>query len=396
MFSPDGGAVAFIRTVNNSSIGDLYVLPLVQGAPNGEPRRVTFDGHRIYGLDWTEDGRNLAFSSNRSSGSSLWMVSAAGGMLRRVAVTGENAKALSIARTGHRLAYERGIAPFSIWRIPGPNSADKRSPPLKFISSKQTDLSPKYSPDGKSILFQSTRSGDLEIWICDSEGRNPVQLTSFGGAQLGSPRWSPDSQSIAFDSTKEGNADIYVISVEAGRVRRVTTEAFNEVRPSWSRDGRWIYFGSDRTGDWQIWKVPVQGGTAVQVTKRGGRDSIESADGKFVYYAKTLEIAGIWRVPISGGDETQVLDQGWAGGWALTDQGICFRGTREDDNFVGPAIKFYSFENRHVTTLRQFSKDVTILNSINNPLSISSDGHWILYTQRDQSGSDLMLVEGFR
>src|SRR5262245_32942975 len=38
------------------------------------------------------------------------------------------------------------------------------------------DTSPKYSPDGKSILFHSTRSGDLQIWVCDSEGHNPMQL----------------------------------------------------------------------------------------------------------------------------------------------------------------------------------------------------------------------------
>jgi Tol biopolymer transport system component len=327
-FSPDGRAVAFIRLVNYSDIDDLYVQPIAQGWPKGEPRRVTFDERLISGLDWTEDGRNLVFSSNRSGGRSLWMVSAAGGMLRQLAVRGENATALSVARTGHRLTYARDVSHRSIWRIPGPNSADKGSPPLKFIASKQRDASPKYSPDGRSILFQSARSGDVEIWVCDSEGRNPVQLTSFGGLQPGSARWSPDSRWIAFNLTKEGNADIYVISVERGQVRRVTTEPSNEVRPSWSGDGRWIYFGSDRTGDWQIWKVPVHGGAAVQVTKRGGRDSIESADGKFVYYAK-LDTPGIWRVPVGGGEETQILDQGWMGGWDLTSQGICFRGARE-------------------------------------------------------------------
>ena len=98
-------------------------------------------------------------------------------------------------------------------------------------------------------MFYSARSGDLEIWLCDSEGRNPAQLTSFGGAGVGRARWSPDSRWIAFNSKKDGNTDLYVISVEGGRVRRLTTEASNEWRPSWSKDGRWIYFAWDRTGD---------------------------------------------------------------------------------------------------------------------------------------------------
>ena len=398
-FSPDGRAVAFIRLVNHSDIGDLYVQPIAQGGPKGQPRRLTFDERWISGLDWTKDGRNLVFSSNRSGGIasggySLWMVSAAGGTPQRLAVTGENATALSVSRTGPRLVYARDVSHLSIWRIPGMNS-DKESPPLKFIASKQLDTSPKYSPDGRSILFNSARSGNFELWVCDSEGRNAVQLTSFGGgADIGCPRWSPDGRWIAFNSTKEGNADIYVISAEAGRVRRVTTEVSNEVRPSWSRDGRWIYFGSDRTGNWQIWKVPVQGGAAVQVTKRGGREAIESADGKFVYYAK-LDTRGIWRVPVAGGEETQILDQGWMGGWAINDQGICFRVAPQDNGSAGPAIKFYAFDSRQVTTIREFSRDVTIVSNMNNPLSISPDGQWILYTQIDQAGSDLMLVENF-
>jgi hypothetical protein len=49
-----------------------------------------------------------------------------------------------------------------------------------------------------------------------------------------------------------------------------------------------------------------------------------------------------------------------------------------------------------VTTLREFSKDVTLMYSINNPLSISPDGRWVLYTQIDQYSSDLTLVENFR
>ena len=101
----------------------LIAFPTVSRDPNRDLIEFVrqFLAHRGIGSDlyWTEDGRNLAFSSNRSSGSSLWMVPAAGGMLRRLAVTGENAKALSIARTGHRLAYAHDVAHFGIWRIPG-------------------------------------------------------------------------------------------------------------------------------------------------------------------------------------------------------------------------------------------------------------------------------------
>ena len=48
-------------------------------------------------------------------------------------------------------------------------------------------LEPQFSPDGTKIVFSSARSGNYEIWVCDREGRNPVQLTSFNGPELGSP-----------------------------------------------------------------------------------------------------------------------------------------------------------------------------------------------------------------
>jgi len=280
----------------------------------------------------------------------------------------------------------------NIWRIPGPNSSDKEGAPSRFIASTQLDQEPQFSPDGTKIVFNSARSGSLEIWVCDREGRNLELLTSFNGAQQGSPRWSPDGHWIAFDSNKAGNWDVYVISADGGQPRRLTSGPSNNVRPSWARDGRWIYFGSNRSGDSQIWKQPVQGGTAVQVTKtKGGEEAFESLDGKFVYYAK-LDVLGIWKVPVAGGEETRVLDQGGRNNWALTGHGICFF---DLSGSTGITLKFYNFATGKVTLLRELSKD-TRIDMSSTALTVSPDGRWILYTQYDQSGSNLMLVENYR
>jgi WD40 repeat protein len=163
------------------------------------------------------------------------------------------------------------------------------------------------------------------------------------------------------------------------------------VRPSWSQDGRWIYFGSNRSGDWQIWKEPAQGGAVVQVTKaKGAEEAFESLDGKFVYYAK-VGAPGIWKVPVAGGEETQVIDRSVWNFWALTGQGICFF---DLEDLTRPALKFYSFSTGKVALIRGFSKNIPA--SGGTALTVSPDGRWILYTQRDQSGSNLMLVENFR
>jgi Tol biopolymer transport system component len=122
------------------------------------------------------------------------MITASGGMPERLAVSGENAVGISVSRTRNRLIYARGTGDFNIWRIPGPTSLDRKTSPTRFITSTQDDLEPQFSPDGRKIAFTSGRSGANEIWVCDRDGLNPVQLTSFKAETLvGSPRWSPDS-----------------------------------------------------------------------------------------------------------------------------------------------------------------------------------------------------------
>ena len=96
---------------------------------------------------------------------------------------------------------------------------------------------------------------EVEIYVCGSDGSNPVQLTSMRAPDTGTPAWSPDGKQIAFDSRLEGHSDIFVINAEGGSPHRLTTEPYDNELPSWSRDSHWIYFTSERSADNQIWKV---------------------------------------------------------------------------------------------------------------------------------------------
>jgi Tol biopolymer transport system component len=132
----------------------------------------------------------------------------------------------------------------------------------------------------------SDRSGSQEIWVTDPEGHSSVQLTHFGGPMVGSPSWSPEGSKVAFDS----NCQIYVIGVDGGIPGQLTRFGEN-CAPSWSRDGKFIYFGSNRSGDFQIWRTSAlseetASQPAVQVTQGGGFRGFESADGRYLYYAK--------------------------------------------------------------------------------------------------------------
>jgi Tol biopolymer transport system component/DNA-binding winged helix-turn-helix (wHTH) protein len=397
VFSPDGRAIAF-RRASSSVTEDLYVLPLtIAGETQGKPRRLTSQ-ERVFGLDWMADGRRIVYSSDRYGRTGIWTILVSGGVPEQLVVGGENAEGISVSRNGHnRLVYVRETVDANIWRMPGPASSDRNEVSTRLIASTKLDQEPQLSPDGNKIVFSSDRSGTAELWVSDGEGHNPAQLTSLGGPIPGSPRWSPDSQRVTFDCSKAGNSDIYTINVDGGPPHRVTTESSIDVRPSWSRDGRWIYFGSNRTGEWQIWRSSTQSQQVLQVTKSSGaREAFESFDGKFLYYAK-LDLPGIWKIPVEGGEETRVIEQGEMGLWALTQQGICFFDLKAGPTlkFYSPALKFYSFGAHQTSLLRRFSRDI-VIDMDNNAISVSTDGRWILYTQLDQLGSNLMLVENFR
>ncbi len=390
-FSPDGSQLAFSR-MSGQGIEDIYVMR----AEGGEPRRLTFDNRDIRDLDWTADGREIVFISNRQGDVGLWRVFASGGAPERLmTAVGYNIARLSVSRKGDRLAYAQQFLDTNIWRVELAGTNQKVSAPTMLISSSKSDSAPQYAPDAKRITFSSDRSGSVEIWACEADGSNPVQLTNFNGPQAGSPCWSPNGRQIAFDARVEGNPDIFVISAEGGRPRRLTEDPDEESAPSWSRDGRWIYFESNRGGSTQIWKMSADGGAARRVTKGGGSVAHESLDGKFLYYTKGHNVTGIWRVPAEGGEETLVLDTHKAGywsAWTVAEQGIYFLTAEKP---ARPAIEFFSFTTGRVTEVAALTKP---FRPWTNPegLSVSADGRWILYTQEDRVDMDIMLVENFR
>jgi Tol biopolymer transport system component len=385
--APDGQTVAFYRLTSLGS-GDIYLVPFA----GGEPKRLTFQETWLERLAWTPDGRELVFSSGGPfASSSLWRVSASRGKPERLLIGGDNAAQPAISSRANRLAYVQRSADTNIWRLVMPRSARTATSSARFISSTRQELGPQFSRDGKRIVFHSDRSGTSEIWVCDAEGLNLLQLTSFGG-DTGTPRWSPDSGRIAFDARSGGHVDIHVVDVDGGAPRRVTTEASDDVVPSWSSDGRWIYFVSNRTGRSEVWKVPARGGQAVQVTKQGGFAAFESADGRWLYYAKGLNVAGLWKVPVDGGEEAPVLEfpkPGYWGYWAVVAKGIYFVNTTARPH----ALEFFDFATRRT---RQLAKLEHPAPPFVAGLAVSPDERTVLYSQQDQRNSDIMLVENFR
>jgi Tol biopolymer transport system component len=328
--SPDGRTLAFIRMRDLTS-QDIYLA----GATGGTARQLTDLVTYFSGLTWTPDSRELVFAATRDGVSRLWRMGVNGGAASPVTSSMESVFHPTLARHGDRLAYIVSSGRSSLWRIDIAGS-DPRSviEPVRLIGSVRTESSPNYLRGGQKIAFSSNKAGPFEIWEADADGRAAVQLTHLGGPNNGTPRWSPDGTAIAFDSSIQGNPDIMVVTEEGRRIRRITNHPGENVVPSWSGDGNWIYFASNRNGDFQIYKVRSDreespSNLTVQVTKHGGINGMESLDGKYLYFAKGRRDApGLWRLQLDapfGETEEPALEslQNW-GWWTLGGNGIFF------------------------------------------------------------------------
>jgi Tol biopolymer transport system component len=226
-FSPDGKSLAFIRYFG-SFHREIFVLP----AEGGEPRQITSDDVRIYGLAWNADSQKIFCTSFRETGQlNLWQISLSGDEPQLIPTGGRGLQSLAISPNGRTIAFVDETEDENIWEI---EIGGKQSP---LIRSARADHSQQFSPDGSQIVFASDRTGNYEIWITDADGKNQRQLTDSVGGSAGSPRFSPDGKLVAYDAQIAGGSDVYIVSVNGGASRRLTDGEKNNSLPAWSADG---------------------------------------------------------------------------------------------------------------------------------------------------------------
>jgi Tol biopolymer transport system component/tRNA A-37 threonylcarbamoyl transferase component Bud32 len=389
-FSPDGAQLAFVRSGSFEAYANRDVwVQRVEGGPARQLTHGRYDTCR--GLAWTSAGTEVLFTVAGGGGTSTFRVGMDGGEPQPVVGAAQNAGFVSIR--GRRMVYQQMTpSPSDIWRVPSRRSSLLGQAPEKLIASSMEDANPDWSPDGRRIAFQSYRSGAPNIWICEADGSNPAQLTSFD-SNTGTPRWSPDGRRLVFDSVEAGDWNLYVIDADGGVPRRLTPEPSDDYRGAWSRDGKWIYFGSNRGGRTQIWKIPSEGGPAVQVTRGGGSYGEVSRDGRYLYYATSDLGASIRRVPVDGGEETEVLPGPlpFAFDWALAPAGLYYEQMRPRDQGEEFSIRYLDLSSGRTTEV--FRKEGPFFHSW---LAVSPGEEWVLYGEQPLGQSELMLMENFR
>ena len=391
-FSRDGKELAVLR-YSTKGKGDVYLLR----ADGTSPRRLTHDESWVTGIDWTPDDHNIIYAGVRSSNAGLWRIRVEDSRTSLpVLIPGTEGRSLSpsLARTpddtGFRVAYQVESFHSHLWKWDV-----GRGRPARVAVSTRSDESPAISPDGKKIVFMSSRSGSHDLWMCESDGSKVVQLTFTKSMFTEEERWSPDGHRLVFTSRKGEIQPLYILDLNGGTPKQITEGTFDEGYPSWSNDARWIYFRSNRSGNPQIWKTLVdKQGEPTQVTRGGAVEGLESPDGKLIYFVRGPDELGLWSVSSDGGQESKVMGMSMVrmGYWGVVEDGIVFLDVARREGAPRVSLKRFQSKSGEVTSLGEFPNR----NLFFHGFSVTRDRRSVVWNQVEKQDSDLMLIDHLR
>jgi Tol biopolymer transport system component len=445
-FSPDGRHIAFVRWKNEGT-HESSALGVVEVDGSDAKEIIEVDG-RLNFPRWSPDGAHIAALGGLEGGfvhDTVLVVSADGKSKRSLSAPGGLLGLSSVAWTsneeivylkGDRTAGESahlvrqnigsGASQSSAWAhqslvldiAAGAVVFDTQSgrSNLRELTlgrslraedhrwlarGNSMDREPAYSPDGKRIVFSSSRSGNMDIWQIAMETGLVSRLTDHPGIDW-DPVFTPDGKGVIWSSNRSGHPEIYLAEAEGGAGRQVTNDGYTAENPTITADGRWIVYSSAHVDKRGIWKIRPDGSGAARIAAGAYFNPEVSPDGQYALYVTTIRTDrnAIRVVRIEDGSEVPfeiVCDvrrqSGWLIGrarWMPRGGAIAFVG--QDDKGVN-GIYTQDFQPGTNTTASRRQLGGFDPEADTETLCISPDGTHMTISSWEQVSS-IMIVEG--
>ena len=385
-WSPEGHRIAF-QNIERTKF-DIRIVDL----ETRQQRWITNDYATDVAPVWSASGEALYFSSDRSGVTNIWraQIGPENAPLQQITTGAGKDIEIALSPDGKRLAFATRRQNADLWRLPvSPSTGLPLGAPEAVISTTREDSRGAFSPDGKSVAFNSDRGGEMNIWVAALADGATRQLTNGPGGDF-QPNWSPDGKTIAFFSSRSGTPNIWVVGADGGRFKALTSEkSANSVSPFFSPDGRRIAFQSDRSGRNEIWVMEADGSGPRRLTDSGAGGHFlrwtDAGDG-IVYRCTCGGHPATMRVPLAGGAPVALPDQ--KGG-----AHISFSPDRSRImDVVGHKILWVTpLDGSAPQKVFEFPDAAA---RIDYPVW-SPDGKWVLFDRTHPQGSDIWQLAGF-
>lgn len=226
-FSADGGKIVFSSGRDGNA--EIYVM----NADGTNQKRITnslgSDSHPSF----SPDGTKIAFMSDREGGLEIFTMNSDGTNAVRLTNPPFTKSLPSFSPDGTRILFTAFDGnDVELWVM----NADGSNPVNLTNNTKTDDRLGRFSPNGTQIIYQSDRDDPIghnwDIMIMNADGSNQTNLTQHS-AQDTDPAFSPDGGTVIFLSTRSGNGDIWAMTPGGTGEINVSNNAFNDLGPSW-------------------------------------------------------------------------------------------------------------------------------------------------------------------
>jgi TolB protein len=226
--SPDGSRIAFSSLTKSGWEILMYSLDL--------NRLVSFPhfGGTNLSPAWAPDGTKIAFSSSRNGDPEIYSADSSGANLKRItAFKGPDVSPAWNRKTGSQLAWVSGRT-----GLPQVYTMEADGTNVQRLTDQGYAVSPAWSPNGQFLVVSWMRKygpgapGAQDIYIMDIASKQWVQLTHDGGRN-DFPCWSPDGRHIIFQSSRAGSLQIWTMLADGTNQKQLTFAGANS-QPNWS------------------------------------------------------------------------------------------------------------------------------------------------------------------
>jgi serine/threonine protein kinase/Tol biopolymer transport system component len=258
---------------------------------------------------WVPDGSGVVFAAQESGmGSQLWYLSYPEGNAQRITNDLNDYGGLSLGLTadGATLVTSVTNAPSNIWTVPR-GDAGQAEQLTRGTGGHEGQAGISVAPDGR-VLFTSTESGNLDLWIMEPDGGKRRQLTTHPRDDY-NPCVTPDGQSVAFTSDRSGVPHIWKMGLDGTGLKQLTEN--EDYRPRCTPDGMEVVYYGWGAGTASVWKASIEGGEPTLLVEKPSRFPEISPDGKSLacrYHYEQGAPAKTAIIPIEGGEPVAILD----------------------------------------------------------------------------------------
>lgn len=259
-----------------------------------------------YGGHWSPDGSKVLFAK-RGDKTALYLSNADGSDETALPYFGN----MDWSADSKQIVYQKAIeqnrnSEIFVYTIDSRQS-------INVTNSPAFDADPAFSPDGKQIVFASSRDGNAEIYLMNADGSDVRRLTNHP-AWENHPAFSPDGTQIAFNSDRENeNSNIFLINPDGSNLRQLTDWTSQEtiVPGGWSPDGTRVVIALEKEGNEDVYVMNAEV-YHPELVLADGTDNLSypsySPDGtKIVYQAELPDKSGELRIFDTGIKQTHVV-----------------------------------------------------------------------------------------